>query len=130
RTSCGSAAALATVDGPRLVVAVAAGPAGRASASGGGDGAQRVAALGAGSVRVATTRGLLGPDRAASVRAAAEGFLLGSYRVPRTGGRPVAGPQPDPPATLTLLAGDGGDRVPDDLRDALARGIVTGQMTG
>src|SRR5262249_10160565 len=59
------------------------------------------------------------------VRAAAEGFLLGSYRVPRTGSRPVAGPEPAPPETLTLLAGNSGD-----LRDALARGTVTGQMAG
>jgi leucyl aminopeptidase len=116
--------------GPRRVVTVGAGPAGEVSASAVRDAAQRVAALAAGSARVATTLGLLGPDRAASVRAAAEGFLLGSYRVPRTGGRPVAGPQPDPPETLTLLAGDDGDRVPGDLRDALARGMVTGQMAG
>src|SRR5215472_11510980 len=117
--------------GPRLLVAVGAGPAGQASVSVARDAAQWVAALAAGSARVATTLGLIGPDRAASVRAAAEGFLLGSYRVPRTGGRPVAGPQPDPPVALTLLAGDdGGDRAPADLRDALARGIVTGQMTG
>ena len=59
-------------------------------------------------MHVATTLGLLGPDRAASVRAAAEGFLLGSYRVPRTGSRPVAGQQPAPPETLTLLTGEHG----------------------
>jgi leucyl aminopeptidase len=117
--------------GPRRVVAVGAGPAGEASASAVRDAAQRVAALAAGSPHVATTLGLLGPDRAASVRAAAEGFLLGSYRVPRTGSQPVAGPQPPPPETLTLLAGNaGGDNVPGDLRDALARGTVTGQMAG
>jgi leucyl aminopeptidase len=111
--------------GTRRVVAVGAGPAGEASASGVRDAAQRLAGLAAGSARVATTLGLLGPDRAASVRAAAEGFLLGSYRVPRTGGRPVAGPQPAPPEALTLLTdGDG------DLRDALARGMETGQMAG
>jgi len=80
--------------GPRRVVAVGAGPAGEASASAVRDAAQRVAALAAGSPRVATTLGLLGPDRAASVRAAAEGFLLGSYRVPRTGGRPRGCPSP------------------------------------
>jgi leucyl aminopeptidase len=112
--------------GPRRVVAVGAGPAGQASASTVRDAAQRVAALAAGSVHVATTLGLLGPDRAASVRAAAEGFLLGSYRVPRTGRRPVAGPGPVPPETLTLLAGNAGG----DLRDALARGTVTGEMAG
>jgi leucyl aminopeptidase len=117
--------------GPRRIVAVGAGPAGEASASAVRDAAQRLATLAAGSVRVATTLGLLGPDRAASVRAAAEGFLLGSYRVPRTGSRPVAGRQPDPPETLTLLTGDGGSGQADgdsDLRDALARGTVTGQM--
>jgi leucyl aminopeptidase len=111
--------------GPRRVVAVGAGPAGEVPASAVRDAAQRVAALAAGSVHVVTTLGLLGPDRAASVRAAAEGFLLGSYRVPRTGSRPVAGPEPAPVETLTLLAGDSGD-----LRDALARGTVTGQMAG
>jgi leucyl aminopeptidase len=111
--------------GPHRVVAVGAGPAGEVPASAVRDAAQRLAALAAGSVHVATTLGLLGPDRAASVRAAAEGFLLGSYRVPRTGSRPVAGPEPVPPETLTLLAGDSGD-----LRDALARGTVTGQMAG
>src|SRR5215472_868271 len=116
--------------GPRLVVAVGAGPAGQASASVARDAAQRVAALAAGSVRVATTLGL-GPDRAASVRAAAEGFLLGSYRVPRTGSRPVAGQQPDPPETLTLLTGNADrDHAPGDLRDALARGVLTGEMAG
>jgi leucyl aminopeptidase len=83
--------------GPRRVVAVGAGPAGEASASVARDAAQRVATLVAGSVHVATTLGLLGPARAASVRAVAEGFLLGSYRVPRTGSRPVAGQQPAPP---------------------------------
>ena len=76
--------------GPRRIVAVGAGPAGEASASAVRDAAQRVAALAAGSARAATTLGLLGPDRAASVRAAAEGFLLGSYRVPR----PAAGRWP------------------------------------
>ena len=73
--------------GPRQVVAVGAGPAGEASASAARDAAQRLAALAAGSVHVATTLGLLGPDRAGSVRAAAEGFQLGSYRVPRAGSR-------------------------------------------
>ena len=111
--------------GPRRVVAVGAGPAGEVPASAVRDAAQRVAALAAGSVHVGTTLGLLGPDRAASVRAAAEGFLLGSYRVPRTGSRPVAGPEPAPAEMLTLLAGNSGD-----LRNALARGTVTGQMAG
>ena len=119
--------------GPRRVVAVGAGPAAEASTSVVRDAAQRVAGLVAGSAHVATTLGLLGADRAGSVRAAAEGFLLGSYRVPRTGSRPVAGQEPAPPETLTLLTGDrdrgqaGGD---GDLRDALARGMVTGQMAG
>ena len=117
--------------GQRQIVAVGAGPAGEASASTARDAAQRLAALAAGSVHAATTLGLLGPDRAASVRAAAEGFLLGSYRVPRTGSRPVAGQQPAPPETLTLLTGDaGGAAAPADLRDALARGLATGQMAG
>ena len=115
--------------GPRRVVAVGAGPAGEAGTSAVRDAAQRVAALAAGSVHVAATLGLLGRDRAASVRAAAEGFLLGSYQVPRAGSQPVAGPRPAPPETLTLLAGEAGrGRVPGDLRDALARGTVTGQM--
>jgi leucyl aminopeptidase len=121
--------------GPRRVVAVGVGPAGEVSASAVRDAAQRVAALAAGSVHVAATVALLGPDRAGSVRAAAEGFLLGSYRVPRAGSQPVTGPQPVTPETLTLLTGDTeGDRSPgqaggdDDLRDALARGTVTGQM--
>src|SRR5262249_25347247 len=117
--------------GLRGVVTVGAGPAGEASASAVRDLAQRVAALAAGSMRVATTLGLLGPDRAASVRAAAEGFLLGSYRVPRTGSQPVAGPQPRPPETLTLLAGNaGGGNVPGGLRGALGRGAGAGQMAG
>ena len=113
-------------------MAVGAGPAAEASTSVVRDAAQQVAGLVAGSAHVATTLGLLGADRAGSVRAAAEGFLLGSYRVPRTGSRPVAG-QELPPETLTLLTGDrdrgqaGGD---GDLRDALARGMVTGQMAG
>jgi len=117
--------------GPRRVVAVGAGPAGQASGSVARDAAQRVAALAAGSAHVATTLGLLGPDRAASVRAAAEGFLLGSYRVPRTGSRPVAGQPPAPPETLTLLTGNARqDGAPADLRDALARGLATGEMAG
>ncbi len=121
--------------GPRRIVAVGVGPAGDVGPLAVRDAAQRVAALAAGSAHAAATFGLLGQDRAGAVRAAAEGFLLGSYRVPRTGSRPVAGQQPVPPRTLTLLVGSaGGDRIPGhadgdgDLRDGLARGIVAGQM--
>jgi len=110
--------------GPRRVMAVGVGPAAGAGPAEVRDAAQRVATLAAGSVRVATTLGLLGPDRPGALRAAAEGFLLGGYRVPRTGRQPVTGPPPAPPETLTLLTGDAGG----ELRDALARGIVTGQM--
>jgi len=112
--------------GPRRVVAIGAGRAADATTAAVRDAAQRAAALATGSVHAAATLGLLGQDRAGAVRAAAEGFLLGSYRVPRTGSQPVTGQQPVPPRTLTLLAGDaGGD---GDLRDALARGVVTGQL--
>src|SRR5262249_6385030 len=115
--------------GPRRIVAFGAGPAGQASASVARDAAQRVAALAAGSARGATTLGLLRPGRAAAVRAGAGGRLLRSRRVPRAGSRPVSGQQPAPPETLTLLTGDAGeDHDPGDLRDALVRGLVTGQM--
>jgi leucyl aminopeptidase len=123
-----AAAFLVPGGGPRRVVAVGVGPAGDVGTAAVRDAAQRVAALAAGSVHAAATLGLLGQDRAGAVRAAAEGFLLGSYLVPRTGSQPVAGHQPVPPQTLTLLVGNAaGDRIPGDLRDALARGIVAGQ---
>jgi leucyl aminopeptidase len=132
----GDAATLVVPGGePRRVMAVGVGPAGEVGTAAVRDAAQRVAALATGSVHVATTFGLLGPDRAGAVRAAAEGFLLGSYRPPRTGSQPVAGPQPEPPETLTLLIGnaerDGAAGQADgagELRDGLARGIVTGEM--
>jgi leucyl aminopeptidase len=121
--------------GPRRVLAVGVGPARDATPAAVRDAAQRVAVLAAGSVHVAATLGLLGPDRAGAVRAAAEGFLLGSYRVPRMGSQPVAGPDPAPPETLTLLVG-GAEGEPSAgpadgdgaLREGLARGIVTGEM--
>lgn len=122
---------------PRRVMAVGVGPAGDVDAAAVRDAAQRVATLAAGPVHVAATLGRLGPDQAEAVRAAAEGFLLGSYRVPRAGSQPVAGQQPEPAETLTLLVGKAeGDRTArdadgdDELRDGLARGIVTGQMAG
>src|SRR5215469_4012445 len=107
---------------PRRVMAVGVGPAGDAGMAAARDAAQRVAAL------AAATFALLGPDRAGAVRAAAEGFLLGSYRVPRAGSQPVAGQQPTPPETVTLLVGDAernGDADHADgageLREGLAR---------
>jgi leucyl aminopeptidase len=112
---------------PRRVMAVGVGPAGDVAAAAVRDAAQRVATLAAGSVHVAATFGLLGPDRAGAVRAAAEGFLLGSYRAPRAGSRPVAGQQAAPPETVTLLVGDA-EGGAGELRDALARGIAAGEM--
>jgi leucyl aminopeptidase len=76
---------------------------------------------------------LIGPDRVESVRASAEGFLLGGYRVARTGSHPIGGEPPAPAGKLTLLTSHP-DRPGSDgnsagsLEDALARGIVTGQM--
>jgi len=87
------------------------------------DAAQRLASQAAGSASVATTLAMLGPDRAASVRAAAEGFLLGGYRFSRAGSRPVEGERPAPPGRLTLLVAEA-DRAS---QDALARGIVAGE---
>ena len=120
---------------PRRVMAVGVGPAGGAGTAAVRDAAQRVATLAAGSVHVAATFGLLGPDRAGAVRAAAEGFLLGGYRAPRAGSRPVAGQQPAPPETVTILVGDaerngtaGHADGAGELRDALTRGILTGEM--
>ena len=120
---------------PRRVMAVGVGPAGGAGTAAVRDAAQRVATLAAGSVHVAATFALLGPDRAGAVRAAAEGFLLGGYRAPRAGSRPVAGQQPAPPETVTILVGDaerngtaGHADGAGELRDALARGILTGEM--
>jgi leucyl aminopeptidase len=117
-------------DGPQRLAALGAGPAGSAGTSAVRDMAQRLAALAAGSASVATTLGLIGPDRPAAVRAAAEGFLLGAYRAPSKGSRPITGGRPAPPGALTLLtAGAPGTTAGDgDLRDALARGTETGDM--
>jgi leucyl aminopeptidase len=90
----------------------------------------RVAALRAGSGisgrrRVSTTLGQVGDDRAESVRAAVEGFLLGAYRSPR----PDAAARPsyeEPPTALTCLL-DADDARRADVRDALERGRVTGE---
>jgi hypothetical protein len=67
-----------------------------------------------------------GAGRAASVRAAAEGFLLGGYRFSRAGSRPVEGERPAPPGRLTLLVADAGRAS----QDALARGVVAGESAG
>jgi leucyl aminopeptidase len=66
------------------------------------------------------------------VRASAEGFLLGAYRVPRTGDRPIGGEPAASPARLTLLTGATGRPASDaeargDWDAALVRGIVTAQ---
>ncbi|MEI6362491.1 MAG: M17 family peptidase N-terminal domain-containing protein [Actinomycetes bacterium] len=90
----------------------------------------RVAALRAasgirGRRRVTTTLGQVGDDRAASVRAAIEGFLLGAYRSPR----PDAAPRPgyeEPPNSLACLL-DADDARRADVREALERGRVTGE---
>lgn len=87
------------------------------------DAAQRLASLAAGSAGVATTLAALGPDRPASVRAAAEGFLLGSFRPSRVGSCPVDGERPGPAGPLTLLADDVGAAS----RDALARGVAAAE---
>ncbi len=154
------AGAAAVRDAAQALAALAtkpAGPEGQAARLGATDPAHWAEPpAGAGSEGVATTLALVGPDRGESVRAAAEGYLLGSYRVPRSGSRPVGGERPGPPAPLTLLLGaadDGGtwdaggwpvgpqdvrERLdPQDprdrgrplgSRDALDRGIVTGQL--
>ena len=85
--------------GPRRIVAVGAGPAGEASASTVRDAAQRLAALAAGSVRVATTLGLLGPDRAGvgagGGRGLPAGQLPGAPDGQPAGGGAAAGPAGD-----------------------------------
>jgi leucyl aminopeptidase len=113
--------------GPARIAAIGIGPAADACPAAIRDAAQCLAGLAAGSSGVATTLALAGPDRAQSLRAAAEGFLLGAYRVPRAGSRPVGGAQPAPPARLTLLAGDPGQSVPPGWRAALHRGVTSGQ---
>ncbi len=134
--------------GPRRIAAVGVGPSAAAGAPAVRDAAQRLAALAAGSPAVATTLALLGPDRAESVRAAAEGFLLGGYRVPRSGSRPVPGSQPAPAGRLALVtaehgpadgarpasgdegtgAADPGGGPDERCADALRRGTVTGTL--
>jgi leucyl aminopeptidase len=88
--------------------------------------------MAAGSATVATTLALLGPDRSESVRASAEGFLLGGYRVPRAGNHPIGGEPAAPPGKLTLLTSDTGGLESDgeskrDWDAALARGIVSAE---
>lgn len=118
--------------GPRRIAVIGVGPAADVGAAAVRDAAQRLASVAAGSATVATTLALTGPDRAESVRAAAEGFLLGSYRVPRVGSHPIGGEAPVPPGKMTLLTSDA-DRPGSDRdrgggwENALARAIATGQ---
>src|SRR5215472_2621685 len=112
--------------GPRRVAALGVAPEGGGPAGGLAairDAAQRLASLAAGSPSVATTLAALGPDRPASVRAAAEGFLLGRYRPGRAGSRPVEGHRPEPADSLTLLVDDAGAAS----QDALDRGIAAAE---
>ena len=121
----------AGIPGLRQIVAIGTGPAAEAGPGAVRDAAQRLAVLAEGAQAVATTLGMLGADRAESIRAATEGFLLGAYRPPRMGHRPVADVRPPAPETLTLLlgsrgsAGSGGGEASE--QDALARGRVAGQ---
>jgi len=108
--------------GTRAIAAIGVGAAGDQSAAI-RDAAQRLATQAAGWTSVATTLALLGTDRAASVRAAAEGFLLGSYRFSKAGSRPVEGERPAPPGRLTLLVED----VSSASADALDRGVIVGE---
>ena len=119
--------------GPRRIAVMGIGPLAGANAATVRHGAQRLASIAAGSATVATTLAVVGPDRAESVRALAEGFLLGGYRVPRAGSHPIVGEPPAFPSKLTLLVGDvvrsGSDGDRDGrLADALARAVVTGQI--
>ena len=110
------------------VVVVGAGPRAGVDA-----GAVRTAALKAsvairGRRRVATALGQVGPDRAASVRAAVEGAFLGAYQRPR----PDSAPRPafeSVPSTLAVLV-DPADAKDPLVRDALERGRVTGEQAG
>jgi leucyl aminopeptidase len=117
--------------GLRQIVALGTGPAAEAGPAAVRDAAQRLAVLAGGAPAVATTLGLLGADRAESIRAAAEGFLLGAYRPPRIGYRPVAAERLPAPDTLTLLV-DSLASAPRGLgetaeQDALTRGVVAGE---
>ena len=90
----------------------------------------RVAALRAGAVirgrrRVATTLGQVGDDRAESVRAVAEGFLLGAYVTPRPGSAPRPSYESAPTALTCIVSPD--DRKRPDVRAALEAGQVTGE---
>jgi leucyl aminopeptidase len=118
--------------GPRRIAVIGIGRASDVNAAAVRDAAQRLASIAAGSATVATTLALIGPDRAESVRASAEGFLLGGYRVSRAGSHPIGGEPPAPPRKLTLLTSDGGRPGGDgdrtcDWEEALARGVATGQ---
>jgi leucyl aminopeptidase len=75
--------------------------------------------------RLVTTAAAVGPDRAASVRAFVEGFLLGSYDPPFTGSRTVD-PAAAPVAAVQLLISPA-DARSAAVRRAVERGIVTGE---
>jgi leucyl aminopeptidase len=76
---------------------------------------------------------MVGGDRAESIRAAVEGFLLGAYRPPRVGHRPVAAERPAAPETLTLLLSGPGSAATGvgeaAAQDALARGTVAAETS-
>jgi leucyl aminopeptidase len=109
------------------VVVVGLGPRATADA-----GAVRTAALRAstairGRRRVASTLGQVGPDRAASVRAAIEGAWLGSYLRPRPGSAPRPSHESVPTALVVLVDAD--DAKDAAVKDAALRGRVTGELS-
>jgi len=74
---------------------------------------------------LSTTLAQLGPDRAASVRACVEGFLLGSYRSPFVGSGSAPAGSEDPAGSVLLLVGPSARS--SELRQALERGSVVGR---
>lgn len=115
---------------PRTPTVVVVGLGARAAADAG---AVRTAALKAsgairGRRRVATALGQVGPDRAASVRAAIEGAWLGSYQRPRPGAAPRPAHESVPGALVVLVDAD--DAKDPEVKDAVVRGQVTGELSG
>jgi leucyl aminopeptidase len=109
------------------VIVVGVGPRERADSHAIREAALRAGYAVRGRSRVALALGRVGADPAAAVRAAIEGFLLGSFQRPR----PDAAPRPayDSVATsLVVLVERAVSRRPE-VRDALTRGQVVGERT-
>ncbi len=109
-----------------VVLAVGVGPRDQVDEQSLRDAAMSAARRTAGFRRLATTLAQVGPDRASSVRAVADGLLLGWYRFPRRGARASA--HRAPPETAALLLEPPAARSAT-AREALRLAVAAGAAT-